>query len=108
MFCKRGHEYTGDENWQARNGRCPQCVRENQARYDRTPKGKACRAAYEKSEKGKERLAAYYRTDKGADARARYDQSPKGWLSALHKRRNRALERRATRKQSREAEDSNG
>jgi hypothetical protein len=101
--CKRGHEFRGDENYRARKGWCPICLREVQARYETTEKARARRIAYEKTGKGRDRAANYYRTDKGADAKARYDQSPKGWMNALRKRRNRALERRNQRK---EAEDS--
>ena len=88
--CRKGHEYRGDENYRARQGKCPVCLREGQRRYDQTEKGQA-------------RHAAYRNTDKRVDALARYNQSPRGWLNALHNRRARALSRRQQRK---EAEDS--
>lgn len=92
MTCKRGHEYRGDENYRAREGKCPVCLREAQQRYDRTEKGRARHRTYEHSEMGELR-------------HARYVQSPKGWKNALNSRRAKALKRR---KQRKEAEDSNG
>ena len=101
--CARNHTYTGDENYRARSGCCPVCLREAQKRYNRTEKGLARRAAYERTQKALARQAKYRDTDKRADALARYDQSPKGWMNALRKRRTKALQRRTRRK---EAEDS--
>lgn len=84
MICKRGHEFRGDENYRARNGWCPVCFREVQARYER-------------SEKGRERLRRYAHSEKGEERSARYQQSPKGWANALRLRRAKALRARANR-----------
>ena len=82
--CKRGHEFRGDENYRARNGWCPVCFREVQARYER-------------SEKGKARLRRYSHSEKGIAREMRYRQSPKGWLNDLRLRRSKALKSRANR-----------
>lgn len=84
MTCKKGHEFRGDENYRARQGYCPVCFREVQARYNRTDKGRA-------------RYLRYDHGDKGQDRIARYKQSPQGWRQALADRRAKAVRRRANR-----------
>ena len=93
--CAKGHTYQGDENYRARQGKCPVCFREIQARYD-------------SSEKGRARHDTYNHGGKGGDRYARYKQSPKGWQQALVDRRAKALGRRAIRVNNREAEDPDG
>lgn len=93
--CRKGHQYHGDENYRARSGRCPECLRDVQRRYENSPKGRA-------------RHVNFNHSDKGADRYSRYNQSPKGWLNALKARRQSALKVRAMRNQRKEAEDSRG
>lgn len=48
--CKRGHRYSGDENYRARHGRCPVCFQEVIARYNRSEKARATKKRYLETE----------------------------------------------------------
>jgi len=61
--CRKGHTYSPDENYRSRSGRCPQCQREADRRYNASPKGYRRRERYEQTASAIRRKIAYDQLD---------------------------------------------